>query len=704
MPSTIRSACVFDLDGTLNHADPVTGGIPIRGRTTNSFLAPETMEKLAVISRQADIIIATGRAQSTVYDFKHHFAKAGLRITGWILEHGALIPAIPEWREKVCCGIDMDTVRQEIEAMIREYGFPIDYERYRNDHQSVILLSGSGPVMAEHFIASTAVIDNRFRTIAGKRKIALIPKAGEKYNAFNANFSGTHTLSFAAGDQPDDLELLRQAAFPLAPANASAVVRDYVKSRGGFVSNSSGHEGIVEILDIILCRMADKAPALTVPGPRLPIEETEMFRPSKRAYLDFLFSRISKASNKPCQKYLANLAVQLRAGEKIVIEVRMRDWGGEIKPLKAVLRAVIPLLPHARWRLIFRAERLGVENLISFNAITNRLHEFVLLPDGSQRFSAPGVPKSPPESGRPFVSLWLYDHPDDLAPWYESVIPRLVSRHPARPRTWFLNPMYLKIGGACDTLPCKTENFVKNELIKTYISHGACVMMAANLIGPADIRIAVKGFERLRALGFVDALIMAPRVVTNPARNRRMLDAVHSIGEQPVYLSQWKKTGSKSGHVPRILFVDTYGDLRHLYRACRLTYLGGGFNSRKRGFDPVESLAAGVPAIMGSICDYNRIAVDALSGTGWITIIKDAETSVDDFVHAAVQILNPPPDLKILEKFMAAHKADPYHAAAVIMADMAAEMNGDTCMKEKETKERKINISQVLSIIREFPS
>ncbi|MCP4646262.1 MAG: hypothetical protein GY852_00815, partial [bacterium] len=178
---------------------------------------------------------------------------------------------------------------------------------------------------------------------------------------------------------------------------------------------------------------------LPSPGLRIPVEEAELFRPSRCAYLDLLFAKTALPP-KPdiilLDKLLDNLAERLMAGKDIVIEARMRDWGGEAKTLIALLKVIVPLLPFARWKLVFNMDRIGVENLKTFNAILERLPDFALLPGGSPRFSAQGVPGTPGDPGKSSASsavLLLYDHPDDMAPWYDFAITRLITRYPGEP-------------------------------------------------------------------------------------------------------------------------------------------------------------------------------------------------------------------------------------------------------------------------------
>ena len=655
--SVQRPAFAVDLDGTLAHAEPVDGGLPIRGRTTASYLAPAVLDRLAALSRRIDIVVATGRSASTAADFERHFAAAGVRVAGWILEHGAVVADQPDWEKKVLAGIDLPAVWDGIEAIIAADGLPIEVDYYRADRRATVVLSGKGPVLAEYLIDRAAlVLGDQFRSLVGGRKITLIPVRGTKEAAFVHAFGETRELSFAAGDTADDLGLLRDAGYPLTLAGAAGPVRRYVARRGGLVADGSGHAGTVAVLDGIAARLDRGATSLPTPGPRLPIEETDHFRPSRQTYRETLRAAAPLPTGRPDPALLDRMARQLDWGANRLIEVRMRDWGGEAKPLRALLESLIPRLPHARWRLVFRPERRGVENLTGMDRITRRLPAFAQLPDGRPRFSAPGVPGSPSDSGSADLSLWLYDHVDDLAPWYERTVGRLVTRHPARARTWLVNPAFLKIAGA----------ILDGDL--TAPTSGNGVMIAANLVDETDIRVAVEGFARLRDR--LPGLIIAPRVITNPDRNRRIDRALREIGETPVPLTETRKGGQR----PRVLVVDTYGDLAGLYRGGTVTYLGGGFDPRKRGFDPAESLAAGVPVVTGPLYDYNRVAIKGLDGTGWITRLEDSESAPNRFVEAAEGLLARPPSPADLEAFFNDRRLDPERVAHEILADLAGSL------------------------------
>ncbi|MCP4148529.1 MAG: hypothetical protein GY757_12355, partial [bacterium] len=446
-----RPACIFDLDATLTHAKPVSRGLAISGRNVDSFISRQALSLILQISGDYDVFIATGRARSTVSEFVKWFHEFDIDITGWILEHGAVVRGYPEWTKKVLGGLNLDAIRVEIERVVKKYDLPIDTRRYASDHKGFLLFSGNGKLLAEYLLDRiSGILNGKFRTLVGTRKIALVPLMADKYKAFEEIFGKTHVIGFAAGDDVDDLSMLREAKIPLATCDADALVTKLIRScDNGYVSKYSGHEGTVDILERICSVKIDFCEFSTdvlQSKPRLPLEQAYSFRPSRQTYLDLIFKKTRVCKSVPAPDLLNSLSKELDRGINFVIEVRMRDWGGEAKPLAALCNAMIPFLPEAKWKLVFRPERVGVENLKDFEDIMTRLAEILTIPqnmknisDGQPRFCSPGILNSPRVPEKTSVTLLLYDHPEDMSPWYDRAIPRLVTRYPGESKKWFVN-------------------------------------------------------------------------------------------------------------------------------------------------------------------------------------------------------------------------------------------------------------------------
>lgn len=251
-----KPAFVTDLDGTINHAAPLPDGLLIRGRRTDSYLSRQTLALLLELAKLTDMYIATGRSLAGTADFRAHFAEAGLRIAGWIVEHGAVVDQHPAWQESVLARIDLSAVRSQLEEFARQHGWAMKVES-ESSHQAVLRCAVKEAEQEQAVVLFNnlpAVLAGQFRIVAEPGKIVLVPKQGEKYAAFQAVFGGRHCLACAAGDRPDDLTLLQHAAFPMTLAGASPIVQQSVRRRGGFIAASAGHAGTAAMLEAALAQ------------------------------------------------------------------------------------------------------------------------------------------------------------------------------------------------------------------------------------------------------------------------------------------------------------------------------------------------------------------------------------------------------------------------------------------------------------------
>lgn len=255
----MKTAFVFDLDGTLNHAETLPDGLPIRGRTTDSFMSRQALTLLLELAELTDLYVATGRSLASTADFRKHFAAAGLRISGWILEHGAIVEQHPEWQERILAGIDLADLKSQIKEFGQRNGWGVDLEK-EGSHQAVLRYTVGKPEQATAFLACLSdLLNNQFRVVAEPCKIVLIPKQAEKYAAFQTVFGKTHCLCCAAGDTLDDLTLLKNAAFPLTLHSAYSPLLRLVQQRGGFAAASAGHEGTVAMLEAAVLQFKKNA-------------------------------------------------------------------------------------------------------------------------------------------------------------------------------------------------------------------------------------------------------------------------------------------------------------------------------------------------------------------------------------------------------------------------------------------------------------
>lgn len=246
-------AFVFDLDGIINHGENSPGALEIAGTVKSSFVTPRTLSLLLKISTKMKLFVNTGRSQSYMQDFARHFREYAIPVTGWILEHGAVVSGRPDWTLHVLQDLDLEKIHEQISAIVHQQSLPVDLALYRNSHKGFLLYSVSGKLVREKFVAAIQpVLKNCLRVIVGERKIALIPKKTDKFSAFQQNFGQEYSMTFAAGDSGADLPLLQHARFPLTIADAPANVKDCVLAKGGFVATRISHAGTAELLEVII--------------------------------------------------------------------------------------------------------------------------------------------------------------------------------------------------------------------------------------------------------------------------------------------------------------------------------------------------------------------------------------------------------------------------------------------------------------------
>lgn len=89
------------------------------------------------------------------------------------------------------------------------------------------------------------------RVFRDGRKVYILPQSANKWNALQKLLGDQAPLAAGVGDGANDLVWLPRVAFPATFARANAELIEAVQTRGGFVCQSDGHEGIAEILRAI---------------------------------------------------------------------------------------------------------------------------------------------------------------------------------------------------------------------------------------------------------------------------------------------------------------------------------------------------------------------------------------------------------------------------------------------------------------------
>jgi 3-deoxy-D-manno-octulosonic-acid transferase len=110
-------------------------------------------------------------------------------------------------------------------------------------------------------------------------------------------------------------------------------------------------------------------------------------------------------------------------------------------------------------------------------------------------------------------------------------------------------------------------------------------------------------------------LVIAPRYIERAAR---VLSLVQGEG-----LSVRLRSQGKTSPAPRVIILDTIGELSSAYRLATLVFVGGSFTNRG-GQNILEPAACGKPVLFGPNMDNFRDSVQILVGRGGIQV-NDAE-------------------------------------------------------------------------------
>lgn len=266
------TALIFlDIDNTILFRDEALDGSQKieYGRGSQRFVSQQNLESIRdlAIRRNVVLVLMTGRRFSN-YDpvarvIPHHFA---------ILEHGGEIVcgSINEnpW-EVLDCGSTSEPLNDASLWAFQSHlaSLEIRTERFDRRH-SFRVLPNEGLETAEDVANSVraAIQESSFAShiavVQNEQFVDVIPSWSGKLSAalrLVDVLKFPSSVSFAAGDGHNDLDILEWADRAYCAGNAIAQVIESVKSRGGYVSPLGGHLGAADILQR-LNRDVDQAP------------------------------------------------------------------------------------------------------------------------------------------------------------------------------------------------------------------------------------------------------------------------------------------------------------------------------------------------------------------------------------------------------------------------------------------------------------
>jgi len=123
-------------------------------------------------------------------------------------------------------------------------------------------------------------------------------------------------------------------------------------------------------------------------------------------------------------------------------------------------------------------------------------------------------------------------------------------------------------------------------------------------------------------------LILAPR---NPSRIDQIVERTKQFLFSPILFTSFPQVQ------PKVLLVDTIGDLATLYGQSDIAFIGGSL-VRRRGHNPLEAARHGIPVIFGpSMEDFSEIAQELLKNQAAIEVTdsQSLETTLSSLIESS---------------------------------------------------------------------
>ncbi len=134
-------------------------------------------------------------------------------------------------------------------------------------------------------------------------------------------------------------------------------------------------------------------------------------------------------------------------------------------------------------------------------------------------------------------------------------------------------------------------------------------IILAGSIHSEDDDVVLPAFGLLRRSVPDGVLVLAPR----------RLDRISALLQQLAKRSiSYKLRSDEDAPLPpgRVIILDTYGELEHLYAIADVAHVGGTFSAAQGGHTPAEALAWGVPITVGTHFEQQRATIEPLLADG----------------------------------------------------------------------------------------
>lgn len=199
--------------------------------------------------------------------------------------------------------------------------------------------------------------------------------------------------------------------------------------------------------------------------------------------------------------------------------------------------------------------------------------------------------------------------------------------HKERVQSLGVPPERCAITGPIGLALNRPEESESEEMRQTHELKGAHPVIVAGSTHPEEEPTVLAAFGKLKQKHPQAALILAPRNMRRPEGITSCLD---EAGLTYARRSEKEKVG-ESG----ILLLDTYGELKHTYGLADMAYVGATFHIFIGGHTPIESIAWGVPVLMGPEHEQQRVIVEELAEAGCAFVCGSEDELAAEMIRLA---------------------------------------------------------------------
>jgi hydroxymethylpyrimidine pyrophosphatase-like HAD family hydrolase len=225
-----------DLDGTLLHPEPES--IAVWGRTRYQYMSRVAAQRLAEISQVFPIAIATARHAQTVKSLVEQLPE--VNFCGFVCENGLV------YRHSLT---DLSAPRQDWSAIVQRVS---EWDQIQGYEQCLGLIPPPEVDRPQEVLEHALLQEEKVGHVyVDGRKIFVYPALPDKARGLKAL---GYSSFISAGNDLNDLEMLRDAHYVLTLSSAHLEVRNLVTLKQGYCAQFGSHAGTEDWLSHVLSK------------------------------------------------------------------------------------------------------------------------------------------------------------------------------------------------------------------------------------------------------------------------------------------------------------------------------------------------------------------------------------------------------------------------------------------------------------------